>query len=271
MPFPGRKRTPAQPPISDSERLLFSGVLRHDKAWAQYEDPLLRMSFWVSLTIPVGKVVALVGENGSGKTTLAEVLAGLYLPTVGTVSYNGVEVREADRESVFDKVALLPQDVQAWTMTVRANIHIGDVDKPLVQEHVEAAAERADVRDIVEELPHGWDSIALKGFERGVRLSGGQWQRVGAARALYRDRTLVIVDEPTAALDAKAEIEMLASLRSLTDDGVEHGDHHDLMGIKQGHYRELYELQVAQYAASDAALPAQRGACTCMKDYRTRG
>ncbi|MFE0043027.1 ABC transporter ATP-binding protein [Streptomyces albireticuli] len=243
----------------------------------------------VSLTIPPGKVVALVGENGSGKTTLAALVAGLYLPTDGTVSYNGVEVRDADRESVFDRVALLSQSVQAWPMTVKANVHIGDGGRPLVQEDVEAAAERADVRTIVEELPHGWDSIAIKGFERGTKLSGGQWQRVGVARALYRGRALNIVDEPTAALDPRAEIEMFESLHELTDDGatsvllithrlaatasadiiyvlhegrlIESGSHGDLMAIKDGHYRGLYELQASQYAAEAGGatkVPTQR-------------
>ncbi|WKU43125.1 ABC transporter ATP-binding protein [Streptomyces sp. VNUA116] len=238
----------------------------------------------VSLTVPKGKVVALVGENGSGKSTLAGVISGLYLPTAGNVSYNGVGIREADRRSVFDRIALLPQEVGCWPMTVRANVHIGDADRPLVHEKVEAAAERADIRTVVEELPHGWDSIAVKGFQRGVRLSGGQWQRIGVARALYRERDLLIVDEPTAALDPKAEIDMFESLRSFTDDGVttvllithrlaatatadvihvldqgrlvESGSHTDLMAVTGGHYREMYELQAAQY--NTATVPPPR-------------
>ncbi len=241
----------------------------------------------VSLTIPPGKVVALVGENGSGKTTLSALVAGLYLPTAGRVLYNGVEIRDADRETIFDKIALLSQHVQAWPMTVKANVHIGDGRKPLVQEDVEAAAERADVRKIVEELPHGWDSIAMKGFERGVKLSGGQWQRVGVARVVYRGRVLNIVDEPTAALDPRAEIDMFESLHGLTADGVtsvllithrlaatasadviyvlnqgrlvEAGPHRELMDIDGGHYRELYELQASQYdTTANAKVPTQR-------------
>ncbi|MFC5720762.1 ABC transporter ATP-binding protein [Streptomyces gamaensis] len=241
----------------------------------------------VSVTVPRGKVVALVGENGSGKTTLAALVAGLYLPTAGKVAYNGVDIREADREDVFDRVALLSQSVQAWPMTVKANIHIGDGGRPMVQRDIEAAADRADIRAVVEELPHGWDSIALKGFERGVKLSGGQWQRVGVARAVYRRRDLVIVDEPTAALDPRAEIEMFESLRSLTADGVttvllithrlaatasadviyvldrgrvvEQGAHHELMAVADGHYRELYELQASQYDVGDGEkIPTQR-------------
>ncbi|GAA2720260.1 MULTISPECIES: ABC transporter ATP-binding protein [Streptomyces] len=243
----------------------------------------------VSLTIPKGKVVALVGENGSGKSTLAGLVAGLYLPTHGTITYNGLDVRDVDRESVFDKVAMLSQTVASWPMTVGANIHIGDGDRPMHRDAVVAAAERADVHNVIEELPHQYDSIAVKGFERGVRLSGGQWQRVGAARVLYRQRHLVIVDEPTAALDARAEADMFESLRSLTDDGVttvvlithrlaatasadviyvlhegrllESGSHRELMAHKDGHYRELYELQASQYDTSSepgAKVPTQK-------------
>ncbi len=238
----------------------------------------------VSLTIPPGKVVALVGENGSGKTTLSALVAGLYLPTWGRILYNGVDIGDADRETVFDKVALLSQNVQAWPMTVKANIHIGDGTKPMVQKNVEAAAERAAVRTVVEELPHQWDSIAMKGFERGVKLSGGQWQRVGVARAVYRRRELNIVDEPTAALDPRAEIDMFESLRELTDDGVtsvllithrlaatasadmiyvlhhgrliESGTHQELMAVEDGHYRDLYELQASQYDTTTATVTA---------------
>ncbi|MFE7317834.1 ABC transporter ATP-binding protein [Streptomyces sp. NPDC057555] len=229
----------------------------------------------VSLTIPSGKVVALVGENGSGKTTLSKVLAGLYLPTEGEVFVNGVEVREADRDAVFGKVALLCQDFPRWPMTARANVHIGRPDIDLVQARVERAAREADALGVVESLPDGWDSIIVSGFERSTQLSGGQWQRIGSARARYRQAPLVIVDEPTSALDPRAEIEAFQALRSLADDGttvvlithrlaatasadliyvldrgrvVERGSHADLMVLDGGHYRTLYELQAAQYA-----------------------
>ncbi|MEW1653972.1 ABC transporter ATP-binding protein [Streptomyces sp. NPDC093707] len=229
----------------------------------------------VSLTIPSGKVVALVGENGSGKTTLSKVLAGLYLPTEGEVFVNGVEVREADRDAVFDKVALLCQDFPRWPMTARANVHIGRPDIDLVQARIERAAREADALSMVESLPDGWDSIIVSGFERSTQLSGGQWQRIGSARARYRQAPLVIVDEPTSALDPRAEIEAFQALRSLADDGttvvlithrlaatasadliyvldhgrvVERGSHADLMVLDGGHYRTLYELQAAQYA-----------------------
>ncbi|MFJ9615142.1 ABC transporter ATP-binding protein [Streptomyces noursei] len=237
----------------------------------------------VSLTIPPGKVVALVGENGSGKTTLSKLLAGLYLPTQGRVFVNGVDVREADRDAVFDKVALLCQDFPHWAMTARANVHIGRPEVDVDQERIERAAREADALGVVESLPDRWDSIIVSGFERSTQLSGGQWQRIGSARTRYRRAPLVIVDEPTSALDPRAEIEAFQALRSLTDDGttvvlithrlaatasadliyvldrgrvVERGSHADLMTLPGGHYRTLYELQAAQYAqTARTALP----------------
>ncbi|WP_431045305.1 ABC transporter ATP-binding protein [Streptomyces sp. P1-3] len=238
----------------------------------------------VSLTIPAGKVVALVGENGSGKTTLSKLLAGLYLPSHGQIFVNGVGVRDADRDAVFDKVALLCQDFPRWSMTARANIHIGRPELDLDQARVEQAAREAGALDVVDSLPDRWDSIIVSGFERSTQLSGGQWQRMGSARARYRQAPLLIVDEPTSALDPKAEIEAFQALRSMTDDGttvllithrlaatatadliyvldhgrvVEHGSHAELMGLTDGHYRTLYEMQAAQYTQtpSCAVLP----------------
>ncbi|MGW2634854.1 ABC transporter ATP-binding protein [Streptomyces chattanoogensis] len=246
----------------------------------------------VSLTIPAGKVVALVGENGSGKTTLSKLLAGLYLPSKGQVFVNGVDVRTADRDAVFDQVALLCQDFPRWSMTARANIHIGRPELDVDQDRLEQAAREADALRVVESLPDRWDSIIISGFERSTQLSGGQWQRIGSARARYRQAPLLIVDEPTSALDPKAEIEAFQALRSMTDDGtsvllithrlaatatadliyvldhgrvVEHGSHAELMSLTDGHYRTLYEMQAAQYEQSTsevrgAGVPAPRPA-----------
>ncbi|MEU4204148.1 ABC transporter ATP-binding protein [Streptomyces sp. NPDC045470] len=231
----------------------------------------------VDLTIPHGTVVALVGANGSGKSTLAKLVAGLYLPSDGRLLWNGTDTRDADRAAVFGQVALLAQDFPHWPMTARANIHIGRSDQRLEQWRVERAADGADATDVVTSLPHGWDSLVVKGFERGTQLSGGQWQRIGTARAHYREAPLLVVDEPTSALDPRAEVEAFQALRALTDDGttvllithrlaatatadliyvldegrlIEQGTHAQLMDLDGGHYRSLYEIQAAQYASA---------------------
>ncbi|MER5549858.1 ABC transporter ATP-binding protein, partial [Streptomyces sp. NPDC002589] len=247
----------------------------------------------VSINVRRGQVTALVGANGSGKTTLTKVLAGLLLPTEGNVWWEGrsgerVELREAERTQVFASVGVLAQDFPRWEMTAAANVAIGAGDRPRNMNRVREAAQAADVFDLVEGLPHGWDSIVFKGYERGVQLSGGQWQKLGTARSLYRGAPFLLVDEPTSALDPHAEIAAFEGLWSLAQEGhavvlvthrlaatanadhiyvldqgcvVEEGTHEQLMSRKSGLYQGMFTAQAAQYGLttpSADALPTPR-------------
>ncbi|MGY1440097.1 ATP-binding cassette domain-containing protein [Streptomyces reniochalinae] len=244
----------------------------------------------VNLTVRRGEVTALVGANGSGKTSLAKILAGLLLPGEGEVWWVGpdgerVEVRAADRAQVFASIGLLAQDFPHWQMTAAANVAVGAGDRPRDMAKVKGAARAADVGDLIEGLEHGWDSIVVKGYERGVQLSGGQWQKLGNARSRYRDAPFLLVDEPTSALDPHAEIDAFERLRSVADNGTavvlithrlaattsadhiyvldhgriaEHGSHEQLM-TAGGLYHGMYEAQAAQYRI---ALPAPRRSVT---------
>ncbi|MFD7921306.1 ATP-binding cassette domain-containing protein [Streptomyces sp. NPDC059740] len=247
----------------------------------------------VSVRIPRGKVTALVGANGSGKTTLTKVLAGLLLPSQGSVWWEGdsgrpVELREADRSQVFAAVGVLAQDFPRWEMTAAANVAIGAGDRPRDMDRVRTATAEAGVLDLIEGLPHGWDSIVFKGYERGVQLSGGQWQKLGTARIRYRQAPFLLVDEPTSALDPHAEIASFQGLWSMAEQGhavvlvthrlaatmkadhiyvldqgcvVEDGDHEDLMAREGGLYQGMFHAQAAQYGIAPGAdlLPGPRG------------
>ncbi|MFJ1708068.1 ABC transporter ATP-binding protein [Kitasatospora sp. NPDC088346] len=239
----------------------------------------------ISLTVERGTVVALVGANGSGKSTLANILCGVYQPHQGRVRWDGVDTATADRHQQFRSVALLAQNFQRWIFTLRANLILGRPEVPLGQEHLDAAADYADLRPVIDELPRQWENLLAKGFEGGVNLSGGQWQKVALARTHLRLTTpdadgrlpaLVVVDEPTSALDPQAEVEAFEQIRHLTDLGttvilithrlgatakadqifvldrgrlVEEGDHADLMARRPAtRYREAYLLQARQYA-----------------------
>lgn len=254
------------------------------------ESPALQ---GVSVEIRRGAVTALVGANGSGKTTLTKVLAGLLLPGEGDVWWEGeggerVELRDADREQVFAAVGVLAQDFPRWEMTAAANVAIGAGDRPRDMNEVRRAARDAGILELIEALPHGWDSIVFKGYERGVQLSGGQWQKLGTARTLYRDAPVLLVDEPTSALDPHAEIAAFQGLWSLAEEGhavvlvthrlaatmnadhiyvldegrvIETGSHQELMA-QGGIYQGMFTAQAAQYdiAPGPGTLPDPRGA-----------
>jgi ATP-binding cassette subfamily B protein len=233
----------------------------------------------VGITVRRGEVTALVGANGSGKSTLVKILAGLLLPAEGEVWWEGADgervgIREARRSEVFGQVGLLAQDFPNWQMTAAANVAIGAGDRARDMGRVKEAADAADVRTLVEGLPHGWNSIVFKGYERGVQLSGGQWQKLGNARGRYRGAPFMLVDEPTSALDPHAEIETFEALRTLAGTGTavclithrlaatakadriyvldsgslaESGTHAELMSRHGGLYREMFLAQAAQY------------------------
>jgi ATP-binding cassette subfamily B protein/ATP-binding cassette subfamily C protein len=231
------------------------------------DEPALRE---VSVEIGRGEVVALVGENGSGKTTLAKILAGLYQPSAGTVRWDDTEIGAVDGELLRERIAVIAQDHANWPLTVRDNITMGRVlDEALLASA--AAASGADT--VIGELPRGYDTLLARQFKDGAELSGGQWQRIAAARGFYRTAPLLIMDEPTAALDARAEYALFSSLRTLARDRTvliithrlasvrhanriyvlahgavaESGTHAELMALG-GQYAELFTLQAAQYA-----------------------
>ncbi|SDH27603.1 ATP-binding cassette, subfamily B/ATP-binding cassette, subfamily C [Sinosporangium album] len=231
------------------------------------ETPALR---GVSLHIDKGEIIALVGENGSGKTTLSKVLAGLYAPEGGRVLWDDRDLAHVDTDALRRGIAVIAQDHTHWPLSVRHNITMG-TDRG--EAAMLAAAEVAGADQVAAELPHGYDTLLDRRFKEGHELSGGQWQRVAVARGFHREAPLLICDEPTAALDARAEHALfervrrhadgrtvllithrLASVRYadriyVLDRGVviEEGAHQELMD-KEGVYAELYTLQADAYS-----------------------
>ncbi len=228
----------------------------------------------VTLTIERGQTIALVGENGSGKTTLAKLIAGLYAPTNGRVCWDGRDIHDTDRASVADRVMMVLQDPIRWPHTARANVRVGRHDRVDPGESaLTGAAIQAGADEVVDRLPAEWNTLLSKQFRGGQELSGGQWQRLAVARGLFRDAPLLIWDEPTAPLDAKAEFAVYESLRALAEDRTvvlithrlasvrhadriyllhegelaEQGTHAELMDLG-GRYAELHDLQARLYA-----------------------
>lgn len=173
----------------------------------------------VTLNVPLGKIVALVGENGSGKTTLVKLLAGLYAPQRGRILWDDVDAATADRHQLAERIAMVAQDFKRWPFTARVNVAVGRTSAPLTDERLASSVAEAGAEDVVADLPRGLDTLLARGFSGGHELSGGQWQRLGIARAAYRRGTILIVDEPTAALDARAELEVFEKIRALAGTG----------------------------------------------------
>ncbi|MCK2144821.1 ABC transporter ATP-binding protein/permease [Streptomyces sp. WAC00276] len=242
----------------------------------------------VSLRVRTGEVTAVVGENGAGKSTLMKLLSGLLLPASGRVLWDGVDLREADRAQVFAQVGLVTQDFERWPMTAGTNIRIGAPDRPGDPATVHEAARAAGAGPLVDGLPRGLDTLLSRVFKGGSDLSGGQWQRIGLARAEYRDARFLLVDEPTSALDPEAEIAAFDRIRGLAgpdravvlvthrmaavrradriyvlDGGrvAEEGTHDQLLAAG-GRYAAMYAAQAAQYGPgpqSAGVLPPPPG------------
>lgn len=170
----------------------------------------------IDLDLKRGEVIALVGENGAGKSTLARILTGLFLPTTGSVRWDGVDLADADPAGVLAQVALVPQDYTRWPLAARENITLGR-PRPEGDTAVHAAAEAAGADSVIAALPHGLDTSLARSWWGGHDLSGGQWQRIAVARAFHRDAPVLVMDEPTAALDARAEHRIYTRLKDLAE------------------------------------------------------
>ena len=243
------------------------------------ESPSLR---GVSLDLRKGEVVALVGENGSGKTTLAKIMAGLYDPDAGEVRWDGVPLAEVDPAEVWERVAVIAQEYTHWPMTARQNITMGRGGEPAEGGDEDpamlAAARDSGADEVVAGLALGYGTLLDRRFKGGAELSGGQWQRLAVARGFYRDAPLLICDEPTAALDARAEHQLFERIRTHADgrtvllithrlasvryadriyvlehgEVIEEGGHAALMA-RGGLYADLYSLQASAYGADGVA------------------
>jgi ATP-binding cassette subfamily B protein len=235
----------------------------HSERWANRH---------LNFTLHAGEKLALVGENGAGKTTLVKLLARLYDPTEGRILLDGYDLKEYDLAALRKQVGVIFQDYLRYQMTVAQNIAVGNIAQQLNRKLIVDAATQSMADVLVQRLPDKYDQALGKRFNQGVELSGGEWQKIALARAYMKDAQLFILDEPTAALDARAEYEVFQRFADLTkgktavlishrfstvrmanrilvlDKGMllEEGSHEALLA-KNGRYAELFNLQAKGY------------------------
>jgi ATP-binding cassette subfamily B protein len=226
----------------------------------------------LSFTLKAGEVLALVGENGAGKTTLVKLLARLYDPDEGRILLDGHDLREYDLEALRANIGVIFQDFVRYHLTAAENIAVGRIEARGDRDRIAGAAERSLADEVIRKLPQGYDQVVGKLFRNGVDLSGGEWQKIAIARAYMRDAQLLILDEPTAALDARSEFEVFQRFKELSESKtavlISHrfssvrmadrilvlvdgqveamGTHEELLS-QGGRYAELFELQAVGY------------------------
>ncbi|HKF53670.1 MAG TPA: ABC transporter ATP-binding protein [Candidatus Acidoferrales bacterium] len=226
----------------------------------------------INFTLEPGERIALVGENGQGKTTIVKLLVRLYDVTAGQILLDGVDIREYELEDLWKEVGVIFQDFVRYEMSAAHNIAMGRIEQSANEEGIRLAAEKSLADQVISRLPKKYEQILGSRFEGGVDLSGGEWQKIALARAYLRDAQLLILDEPTAALDARSEHEVFQRFAELTEGKMsllishrfstvrmanrilvlengriaEQGPHDELLK-NRGRYAEMFELQAANY------------------------
>ncbi|MGH9598267.1 MAG: ABC transporter ATP-binding protein [Terracidiphilus sp.] len=269
--FEMKPHVESKPNALPAPRPIVRGFEFRDVSFA-YPGTTRRILSNFNFTLSPGERIALIGENGQGKTTVVKLITRLYDPTEGQILLDGVDLREYDLADLHAEIGVIFQDFMRYEMTARENIAMGRIEVTHNQQEIEYAAEKSMASEVVAKLHDGYDQMLGRRFEGGVDLSGGEWQRMALARAYLRDAQLLILDEPTASLDARSEFEIFERFAELTSgkmallishrfstvrmadrivvlEGgrlVEEGSHGQLVA-QGGRYAGMFEMQAANY------------------------
>ena len=270
---------PLLPEKAESVSRHSGHTITFDHVWFRYPGVDRDILKDINFTLNAGDTCVLVGLNGAGKTTLIKLLTRLYDPTQGTIYLDGKDIRSYDTRQLYDMFGIIFQDFGKYAFSVRDNISFGDIERDVNEEEVRDAAEQSSADVFIKKLPHGYDTPLMRFFyDDGIELSIGQWQKLSVARAFYSDSDVLILDEPTASLDAIAEQEIFNQFDALRKDKTtifvshrlssatvankiivldggeiaEIGDHRSLME-KHGTYYNLFSTQAKRYIDPEVA------------------
>jgi ATP-binding cassette subfamily B protein len=269
--FEMRPAVTSKPNALPAPRPIVSGFEFRNVSF-QYPGTERRVLDRLNFRLEPGERIALIGQNGQGKTTIVKLITRLYDPTAGQILLDGVDLRDYNIEDVRKEVGTIFQDFMKYEMTARENIAVGRIQHLNDTRRIVAAAEESLADGVIGRLPRHYEQMLGRRFEGGVDLSGGEWQKIALARAYLREPQVLILDEPTAALDARAEYEVFERFNELTigkmalfishrfstvrmaeriivlENGaiVEEGNH-DRLVAHGGRYAEMFELQASSY------------------------
>jgi ATP-binding cassette, subfamily B, bacterial len=269
--FEMRPSVTSKPDALPAPRPIVDGFEFRDVSFI-YPGTERRVLHRLNFRLEPGERIALIGQNGQGKTTIVKLMTRLYDPTGGQVLLDGIDLREYDLEDLCSEIGVIFQDFMRYEMTARENIAVGQIDYLSDIQRIRLAAEKSLADGVIQRLSRKYDQMLGRRFEGGVDLSGGEWQKLALARAYLREAQVLILDEPTAALDARAEYEVFQRFNELTESKMalfishrfstvrmarriivlengaiaEEGSHERLMA-RGGHYAEMFELQASSY------------------------
>ncbi|MFJ7669393.1 ABC transporter ATP-binding protein [Lysinibacillus sp. NPDC097195] len=248
-------------------------TIRFKNVSFQYPNSSKRILDNISFTINMGEKIALVGENGAGKSTIVKLITRLYEPTEGIIELNGIDIAVYDIDVYRQIIGIVFQDFSRYQLTYKENIFISNIENTHDAKRLADVTEKSTLSELVASFEHGYDQVLSKNFDNGTELSGGEWQKVAIARAYYRNAAFLILDEPSASLDARSEHQILETLTDLSatktlllithklsalkmvdriivlQDGhiTEEGSMQELL-MNKGYFAELYQLQATKYA-----------------------
>jgi len=270
--FEGDRRKSCRRPTREVSLIRFCTALNSKTSDFAYPGSERWAVRHLSFTLHAGEVLALVGENGAGKTTLVKLLTRLYDPVEGRILLDGHDLREYDLDALRGSMGVIFQDFVRYNLNAGDNIAVGKIAERDDLARIDRAAKSSQADEVIAKLPAGYQQMIGKRFKNGVELSGGEWQKIAIARAYMREAAVLILDEPTAALDARSEFEVFQRFKELSsgktavlishrfssvrmadrilvlaDGAIEASGTHDELLARSSRYSELFELQAAGY------------------------